>query len=232
MNSDVSTVLVSALVATLNPTLIAAVTLMLLLPHPKRLMLGYLLGAYTTSIVAGLAIVFLLHGSSAVGASTHLLSPGGQIAIGVIALLAALRFATKRDALRKWYQRRRQAKESKKPASKPWQTRLLEKGSLPVTFVVGAAMSFPGITYVNALDHIAHLNPPILPLLGLITYFCVMQQLVLEGAILTSVFAADWTQDAIVAFKTWLTGHAREITMIVLVGIGVLLTGRGVLTIA
>lgn len=43
-----------------NPTLLAAVTMMLLLPNPKRLMPGYLLGAYTTSITLGLVIVFSL----------------------------------------------------------------------------------------------------------------------------------------------------------------------------
>lgn len=53
MNRDVGVVLISALVATLNPSLVAAVTVMLLLPHPRRLMAAYLLGAYTTSIVAG-----------------------------------------------------------------------------------------------------------------------------------------------------------------------------------
>ena len=53
MNGDLGTVLVLALVATLNPSLLAATTAMLLLPHPRRLMLGYLLGAYTTSIAAG-----------------------------------------------------------------------------------------------------------------------------------------------------------------------------------
>jgi hypothetical protein len=37
------------LTAALNPTLLAPTTVMLLLPNPKRLLLGYLLGAYTTS---------------------------------------------------------------------------------------------------------------------------------------------------------------------------------------
>jgi hypothetical protein len=49
----------------LNPTLVAASTLMMLLPNPKRLMLGYLLGALMTSITLGLVIVFSLEGCSA-----------------------------------------------------------------------------------------------------------------------------------------------------------------------
>lgn len=53
MNSDLANVFLLSLVAMANPTLLAATTAMLLLPNPKKLMLGYLLGAYTTSITLG-----------------------------------------------------------------------------------------------------------------------------------------------------------------------------------
>ena len=42
-----------SLLAALNPVLVGASTVMLLLPNPKRLMLGYLLGAFMTSITSG-----------------------------------------------------------------------------------------------------------------------------------------------------------------------------------
>ena len=60
------TIALLSLTSALNPTLIAATTVMLLLPHPKRLMLGYLLGAFAMSIPLGLVIVFTLS-SSGVG---------------------------------------------------------------------------------------------------------------------------------------------------------------------
>lgn len=55
-----------ALSAALNPTLLAATTVMLLLPKPRSLMFGYLLGALLTSISVGLFIVFFLGDSGAV----------------------------------------------------------------------------------------------------------------------------------------------------------------------
>jgi hypothetical protein len=55
--------------AALNPALLAAVFVMILLPHRKRLMLRYLADAYAISMAAGLAIVFTLHGSGAVTTS-------------------------------------------------------------------------------------------------------------------------------------------------------------------
>lgn len=48
-----------------NPTLLAASTVTMLLPNPVRLMLGYLLGALLTSITLGLLIVSALDGPDA-----------------------------------------------------------------------------------------------------------------------------------------------------------------------
>ena len=62
MSRDLAIVFVASMLATFNPSLLAAVTVMLLLPNPKRLMLGYLLGAYSTSIGAGLARRVLARG--------------------------------------------------------------------------------------------------------------------------------------------------------------------------
>jgi hypothetical protein len=58
VSSDLVDIFLLSLVAIFNPTLLAAVTIMMLIPNPKRLMLGYLLGAYTTSITCGCVIVF------------------------------------------------------------------------------------------------------------------------------------------------------------------------------
>jgi Sap, sulfolipid-1-addressing protein len=233
MNRDVVIVLTSALLATLNPSLLAAVAVMCLLPNPKRLMLGYLLGAYTTSIVSGLAIVYTLHGSATVRTSSRLLSPSGDIVVGAVALSIAFVLATGRDArLRSWKEHRKAVHASDGQAKEPWQTRTLERGSAVITFAVGAAMSFPGVSYANALDHIAHLNPPTVSILLLIGYFCVMQQILLEGALLASTFAPDWTQDVTVRLKAWFARHGRQIAMIGLSGIGTLLAARGLVGIA
>lgn len=57
MGSELLDIFLLSLLAMFNPALLAAVTVLLLLPSPKRLMVGYLLGAYTTSITLGLLIV-------------------------------------------------------------------------------------------------------------------------------------------------------------------------------
>ena len=90
-------VIAFSLTASLNPTLIAATTVMLLLPSPKKLMLGYLAGALLTSITLGIVIVRTLEDSGAVSTAKHQVNPFVDLALGAILLVVALVLATDRD---------------------------------------------------------------------------------------------------------------------------------------
>ena len=121
MSSDLIDVFLLSLVAMFNPTLVAAVTVMLLLPRPKRLMLGYLLGSYTTSIAAGALVVFSLHGSGAEKTSKHTTSPVVDIVVGLLSLAIAWVLQSGRDQpVRERRRRKKEAKLSaKREAGKP-----------------------------------------------------------------------------------------------------------------
>src|SRR5947207_10938894 len=97
---------------------------MLLLPSPKRLMLGYWLGAMLTSITLGLVIVFALEGSSAVSTTQHTISPVTDMVLGAIALGVAFVLATGRH--RRVTERRARRKQGKGPPR--WQ-RSLSRGT-------------------------------------------------------------------------------------------------------
>jgi Sap, sulfolipid-1-addressing protein len=231
VSRDLVTVLFSAVLATINPSLLAAVTVMLLLPHPKRLMLGYLLGAYTTSIAFGLAFVFSLHGSSAVRTSKHTLSPGEDVVAGIVAVAIAVVLATGRDAaLRSWVAKRRHPKTEATNSEQSWQQRMLGKGSARITFAVGVVLSFPGVSYLNALGHIVKLNPGTVLSVLLVIYFCVLQQILLELPLLGYLFAPDSTQRAVSRTQDWLHRRGRTLVVIGLGAIGVVLVIRGLIT--
>src|ERR1700748_727166 len=83
--------------AAVNPTLVAATTVMLLLPHPSKLMLGYYFGAMLTSISLGLLIVFSLQGTGADTTTQTPLSPLAALVIGLILLTLSFAIATGRD---------------------------------------------------------------------------------------------------------------------------------------
>jgi hypothetical protein len=62
---------------------------MLFAAEPRRLMTGYLLGAYTASISIGLVIVFALEGKDAVKTTQHTFSPAADVVLGALCLLIA-----------------------------------------------------------------------------------------------------------------------------------------------
>jgi Sap, sulfolipid-1-addressing protein len=229
---DLASVLLLSLLAMFNPTLLAAVTVMMLLPSTKKLMLGYLLGAYTTSITLGLLIVFSLSGSSAVNTARQTLSPSEDIVLGLLALLVAFVVGSGRDEpLQQRRRRRKEAKEEAGEAKQSWPERMLGRGSARVTFAVGVVLSFPGVSYLAALDHIAKLDPGTAVTVLLVLGFCAMQQMLLELPLLGYAIAPDWTQEAVQRFRAWLGRSGRRAAVIGAMVIGALLVGRGLLTL-
>jgi hypothetical protein len=236
MSSDLVDIFLLSLLATLNATLLAAVTVMLLTPNPKRLMAGYLLGAYMTSVTLGLVIVFSLQNSSTESTSKHTIGPVEDLAVGVLLIAIAWVLRTGRDQP---FQDRRRAKKdaklkAKEEAGKPTESlplRLLGKGDPRVTFVVGAVLSFPGVSYLDALDHIHKLNPGTVPTVLLVLFFCFMQQLFLELPLLGYVFAPDRTQDTVTRFRSWMSRSGRTAAVIGAAVLGIWLIARGLITL-
>jgi hypothetical protein len=230
--SDLGSIFALALFAMFTPTLLAAVTVMMLLPNPKRLMLGYLLGAYTTSITLGLLIVFSLHGSDSVSTAKHTLGPGEDIVVGLLALLVAFVLGTDRDApLQRRRQHRKEAKGAAGEAKESWPERMLGRGSARVTFAVGVLLTFPGVSYLTALDRMAKLDVGVPETVALVVGFCLIQQLLLEVPLLGYAFAPERTQDAVARFRAWLGRNGRRAGIGVAAAIGVLLVIRGVVTL-
>lgn len=228
MASDLANIALLALVASLYPTLLAAVTVMLLQPSPRRLMFGYLLGAYTTSIGLGLVIVFSLEGSGLGGEATRTISPAQDIAIGLLLLLAALVLATGRDErFRRARRERKQAKRRADNEKEPWSQRMLGSGSARITFVLGLVLSFPGVTYLTALHRIARLELGAGAQVAIVVAFCLVQLLLLEAPLLSYTFAPEWTRGAVAGFRGWLTRRGRRVGIIGAAALGSVLVVRG-----
>ncbi|HUA45246.1 MAG TPA: GAP family protein [Solirubrobacteraceae bacterium] len=234
--SDLPTIFLLSLLAMFNPSLIGAVTVMLLLPSPKRLMFGYLLGAYMTAIGVGLVIVFSLHGSTFESTSRHSIGPLEDIVLGVLAVTIAWVLRTGRD--RPFQERRRAKKDAKlrakQEAGKPTESlplRMLGKGDPKVTFVVGALLSFPGVSYIAALGYIHNLKAGVAPTALLVVCFCLIELLFLELPLVGYVFAPESTQDRVTRFRNWMGRSGRSAAVIGASVIGAWLLIRGVITL-
>jgi hypothetical protein len=234
--TELISIFLLSLLSMFNPSLLAAVTVMLLLPHPRRLMAGYLLGAYTVSITVGLIIVFAVPHTSGESTSKHTLSPVEDIVVGLLLWVLAWVLRTGLDRPLETRRRaRRDAKlDARREAGKPTESlplRMLGKGDPRVTFAVGAVLSFPGVSYLDALDHMRKLQPGTLATVLLVVFFCVMQQIFLEVPLLGYIFAPERTQERIAAFKGWMARSGRGAAVVGCAVIGLLLIVRGVLTI-
>ncbi len=215
-----------ALLAMFNPTLLAAVTVMMLLPNTKKLMFGYLLGAYLTSISLGMLIVFSLHQTGSAETARKTLSPIQDLVIGAVLVIAGLALRTTRaEQLRQRRAERKAAKKGEKKESLP--ERMLGRGSARVTFAVGVLLSFPGVSYLTALNRISELEWAAAPTALLVVAFCLFQQMLLELPLIGYALAPEWTQDAVVRFRDWLGRNGRRAGATAAVAIGGLLIVRG-----
>ena len=213
-----------ALTAALNPTLVAATTVMMLLPNAKRLMLGYLLGALMTSITLGLVIVFSLEGSATASTIENTLSPAATITLGGIALTAAFVLGTGRH--RAIVERRQARKRDKGPPR--WQ-QALGRGSARTTFVVGALLTLPGASYLAGLSRIDKLNYSTPQTVLLVVGFNVIMLALLEVPLLCFAIAPAWTAGAIDRSKAWTGRHAHRFAVTMLAVLGGLLVLKGLI---
>jgi len=226
--SDLLQILGLAVVSMANPSLLAAVTVMLLLPDPRRLMVGYLLGAYLTGVTCGIAILYALQGSAALETSKQAISPGQDIVIGCLLLVVAVALGEGRG--RDWRERRAARKAKGSEAAEkadPLPVRLLGRGSARVAFAVGVVLSFPGGSYLLALGHIDRLDAGTAASVALILGFCLMQQALLELPLLGYLVAPDATAARVAAFRGWLGRNGRRTGARLAAVLGLLLVLRG-----
>jgi hypothetical protein len=220
-------VILLSLTASLNPTLVAATTVMLLLPSPSKLMLGYLLGAYVTSITLGLVIVFSLSNSSTTNTTENTLSPAADLALGLLALVGAwVVWSGRQQRIRD----RRQARKAAKPDKGPprWQ-RELNKGSARTTFLIGMLLTLPGASYLAGLDEIAKLKYSTTVTVLLVIGFNLVMLWLLEVPLASFLIAPEWTPRAIERAKAWVSRHAHTFAVRGLTLFGVLMIIKGII---
>src|SRR6516164_924954 len=201
-------VYVFALTAAANPTLLAATTLLLTLPRPKRLLLGYWLGAVITIVTWGLVLVFAVSGSTS-STMKHTVSPAIEITLGTFILVIVLVVATGRDRRpRAWSERRREKARDKPP---PRWRRTLSKGSARDTFVIGILLSFPGASFIAGMDELAKQKIGTAATVLAVIAFCLIQLLILELPLIGYMVKPEWTEDAVKRFSDWLSRRGGRV---------------------
>jgi Ca2+/Na+ antiporter len=216
-----------AFVAALNPALLAAVTILLLLDRPKRLMVGYWLGAMFTAVTLGLVIVFALKGSGFEQSSKKTVHPAIVLTLAGILLVVVLVLATGlHEPIAERRDRRKAAKAREQKQPPRWQ-RELSKGSPRITFVVGAVLSFPGASYLAALDKLGKLHYSTAVTVLVVIGFVLVELILLEGPIIAFSIWPEQTPTAIDRTKGWAGAHSRVLAIwgLSVVAVGLLAIG-------
>jgi hypothetical protein len=229
----VGDILLLAIVAAANPTLLAAVTLMLFLPSPKRLLLGYLAGALLTSLTIGFVIVFVVHDSSATSTGRSTVSPSIDIAFGAILLLVAYVLHGGHDQRVK--ERRRQKRQAKEGGEAPAEKgpskveQLLGRGSARITFALGVVLTLPGISYLAALHDLQELGYGTVGEILVIIGFNLFLMILLVVPLVGFFVAPERTVVEVQRFRAWLTRSGRKMATRGAAVLGVLLLIRGLI---
>jgi hypothetical protein len=220
-------VYVFAFTAALNPTLLAATTVMLVLPSPKRLLLGYLIGALMTSITLGLLIVFSLDGSSsATSTAKRSINPVFDVVLGVLILVVVFVVATGRDTRRRARSERKRAAKADKAPPK-WQQKL-SGGTARTTFVIGAILTLPGASYLAALDETAKQNLSTTGTILTVISVNLIMLMLLEIPLIGYTLAPEATAVRVKRFSAWLSRDGGRIALGLAALVGLALVARGI----
>ena len=222
-------VFVFSLTAALNPTLLAAVTVMLTLSNPQRLLLGYLLGAALTSVTCGLLLVFALPGTRTASTAKHTVSPAIDITLGALILVIVIVVATGRDRRRRaWSERRREKAKEKAP---PRWKRTLSRGSARDTFVIGILLSFPGASYIAGMDLLSKQNIGTAVTVIAVLAFNVIMLVLLELPLIGYLISPESTAATVRRFNDLLTRDRGRVALTGASLISIWLITRGILTL-
>ncbi len=228
-------IFVLSLVSAANASLLAAVTVMLFLPSPKRLLVGYLAGALLTSLTIGFVIVFAVHDSSATSSGESTVSPAIDFALGALLLIVAYVLRAGHDERIK--ARRAERRLAKSGGAEPEEKgpskveELLGRGSPRITFALGVVLTLPGVSYLAALrdiqDHGYSTGGKILAILA----FNVMLLILLEIPLLGYVVAPERTVVEVQRFRGWLTRNGRQMAIVAAAVLGLFLLVRGAIEV-
>jgi hypothetical protein len=227
---DPVTLVLLALAASVYPTLLAGVILILAHPRPLRMLLGFLAGGLTISMIAGIGIVRALESSGAFDRSHHSTTPIVSIVLGALSL--GLAWGIRSGAIgRELSKRRRPRPEPEAPKKPSMANRALSRGSIAMAFVAGMVLNLPGVWYLEALTEIAKAMPSTVSALLQLLVFNVIMFALVEIPIVAYVVDPEGAAGLVERGSAWGHRHSREVATWVAAAVGVWLIVKGIVAL-
>jgi hypothetical protein len=203
------TLLVMAVAVSLEPFRIGMSVLMLNRPRPLLQLTAFLCGGFLMGLAVGAVVLFLLESRLE---SAHFTLPRVQIAIGLLALLAAAVLAV----------------TTGRPRTPPaWLSRLLDGQSLWVAGAAGLGIALPSVDYLAALAVIGTADISTTTRFAALLTFNVVAFALVEIPLLAYLVAPDRTRTRLQALNDWLRARGRRGVAFLLAVVGVVLLAVG-----
>jgi hypothetical protein len=208
------------------PTLIVVVVLALQAAQPVKLLVWFLAGGLLTTVSCGIALVFLLQGSSLFSGSAPSVDPVVNISMGVLSLLAA--YLLDRRGRKPPAHPEAGATPPPKPKKTPLTQRVTEKGARSA-FAAGIVLNIvPGTFPIIALANIAELDTSNAAKVATIIAFYVIMFAFVEVPVVAYLFAPERTTAAVDDFNAWLGRNGRRLAVYVIAAAGIYFTVKGI----
>ena len=206
------TLLAMAVAVSLEPFRIGMSVLMLNRPRPQLQLAAFLSGGFLMGLTVGAVVLFAVE--SRLPKSAHFTLPRVQIAIGVLALLAAAVLAATKG------------RERTPPA---WLNRLLGGQSLWVAGIAGLGIALPSVDYLAALAVIAAADVPPQTQMWAVLLFNVVAFALVEIPLIAYLLAPEKTRAAMAALHQWIRARRRGEVAALLAAVGTVLTVAGLI---
>ena len=226
---DPVTLVVLALAASVYPTLLAGVILILSQPRPLRMLFGFLAGGVTISMIAGIAIVGGLESSGALDRAHHTTQPIVSIVAGALSL--AIAWGIRSGAIKRGLRKHKRAKRKPSTDAPPRTSitsRALSHGSVAMAFVAGLVLNLPGVWYLEALTEIAKAKPSTASALLQLLLFNVIMFALVEIPIVAYVVNPQGAANLVQRASDWGHRHSREVAIGIATTVGVWLIVKGI----
>jgi hypothetical protein len=214
----VGEIILLAIGASVFPSLLACVAIIVSRPEPRGLLLAFFAGGLIASLTSGIGLLVLFNNGHAVlGSTKHSPHPANSIVAGTVALLFAWLMASSRGQalIDRWRSRRKRRRGPEKARAKEatsWAERGLGRASAKIAFLIGAAIDLPGPFYILAIGKIArgHYGP--VEQFLLILLFNVIMFLLLEIPLVGYLVSPETTTQRVQAMSRWLNANGLRVT--------------------
>lgn len=215
--------LVLGLVSAVRAVPLAIVYAVLLTESPRRLLTAYLLAGAAISVVVGVLVV------TAFGASTRSSeNTAGRLIVDVVLGVVAIVWAAARGTGRLPRPRRRPDRERSSVLPDALATRL--KSPTPAAMAgAGLVTNLPGLYYIAALVAVLQTHPSPVGGIAQVLVYNLLRFAVPVAVLVLVILRPDRTLELVRAVHAWGRRHATVLLVLAVGGVGIYLTGKGVL---